>query len=119
MRWIPGGTFRIGCDTFYPEERPAHHVTIDGFWIDQYTVTNADLAQFVAATGYLTVAERPPDPALYPGADPELLGPGSAVFHMPRAPRPAVVRCRAFRLRRTLHLRRRHSARCEAQALAG
>lgn len=83
MRWVGGGTFRMGCDTFYPEERPAHDVTIDGFWIDQYAVTNADFEKFVAATGYLTVAERPLDPALYPGADPSLLKPGAAVFHVP------------------------------------
>ena len=68
MVHVPGGTFRMGSDVHYPEERPAHGVTIDGFWIDRFAVTNADFAAFVAATGYVTFAERPPDPALYPGA---------------------------------------------------
>jgi formylglycine-generating enzyme len=86
MRWIPGGTFRMGSDRHYPEERPVHEVTVDGFWIDQYTVTNRDFAGFVAATGYRTVAERPLNPADYPGAAPHLLKPGSLVFHKTRGP---------------------------------
>jgi formylglycine-generating enzyme required for sulfatase activity len=64
---ITGGTFRMGSDKHYPEERPAHIVTVDGFWMDRYAVTNAGFAAFVAATGYVTFAERPLDPALYPG----------------------------------------------------
>ena len=60
-----------------------HTVTVSGFWMDTHTVTNAEFAKFVRATGYRTVAERPLDPALYPGAQPELLKPGSAVFVMP------------------------------------
>src|SRR6516164_3170393 len=78
MAQIPGGTFRMGSDAHYPEERPAHTVRVDGFWIDRYAVTNADFAAFIAATGYVTFAERPLDPALYPGADPDLLKPASA-----------------------------------------
>ena len=58
----------MGSDRHYPEEMPVHEVTVDGFWIDQYTVTNRDFAGFVAATGYRTVAERPLNPADYPGA---------------------------------------------------
>lgn len=88
MRRIPGGAFLMGCDTAYPEERPAHVVRVSGFWIDEYTVTNAEFARFVAATGYVTIAERPLDPALYPGADAELLTPGAAVFHTPSGPAP-------------------------------
>ena len=57
----------MGSDAHYPEEAPAHAVTVDGFWIDRFAVTNAQFAVFVAATGYLTVAERPLDPGL-PGA---------------------------------------------------
>jgi formylglycine-generating enzyme required for sulfatase activity len=83
MQWIPGGTFRMGADRFYPEEAPMHTVTISGFWMDTHVVTNAQFAAFVRATGYRTLAERPPDPALYPGAQPDLLTPGSAVFFMP------------------------------------
>ena len=41
MVWIPGGTFMMGSNDHYPEEAPAHPVTVDGFWMDQYTVTNA------------------------------------------------------------------------------
>ena len=83
MRWIPGGAFRMGADDAYPEEAPVHTVVVAGFWIDPCAVTNGEFATFVAATGYRTVAEHPPDPALYPGARPELLKPGSAVFFMP------------------------------------
>jgi formylglycine-generating enzyme len=86
MRWIPGGTFRMGDDNAYPEEAPAHKVAVSGFWIDEYLVTNADFAAFVAATRYRTVAERPLDPADYPGADPSLLVPGSSVFFVPNRP---------------------------------
>jgi formylglycine-generating enzyme len=83
---IAGGTFRMGSDVHYPEERPAYGVTVDDFWIDRHAVTNADFATFVAATSYVTFAERPLDSALYPGALPELLTPGSAVFRVPNRP---------------------------------
>jgi len=83
MQWIPGGTFRMGANQSYPEEAPVHTVTVSGFWMDAHTVTNAEFTAFVQATGYRTVAERPLDPALYPGAQPDLLKPGSAVFFMP------------------------------------
>jgi formylglycine-generating enzyme required for sulfatase activity len=49
--WIPGGTFLMGSEDFYPEERPVHEVKIDGFWMDRYTVTNEQFARFVDATG--------------------------------------------------------------------
>jgi len=81
--WIEGGTFLMGSDEFYPEERPAHPVHVDGFWMDAHPVTAADFRRFVEATGYVTVAERPPDPAAYPGIDPALLVPGSLVFRHP------------------------------------
>ncbi len=83
MVWIPGGTFLMGSNDFYPEERPVHRVTVDGFWMDEYPVTNAEFRDFVGATGYITVAERPPDPADYPGIDRALLVPGSLVFRRP------------------------------------
>jgi len=86
MRWIPGGTFRMGAEQSYPEEAPVHTVTISGFWMDEFAVTNADFTAFVAETGYVTVAERPLDPGQYPGADPALLVPGSSVFLAPRGP---------------------------------
>ena len=87
MVWIPGGTFLMGSNDFYPEERPVHRVTVDGFWMDEHTVTNAEFRRFVKATGHITVAERPADPADYPGARPEMLVPGSVVFRQPPAPR--------------------------------
>jgi formylglycine-generating enzyme len=80
MVWIPEGTFLMGSDEHYPEEAPAHPVTVDGFWMDPMTVTNAAFRRFVEATGYVTFAEKPPDPALYRDARPDLLVPGSAVF---------------------------------------
>ena len=84
---IPGGTFRMGSDRHYAEEGPARPVHVDPFLIDRAPVTNRDFARFVAATGYVTVAERAPDPADYPGADPALLAAGSIVF-TPPAGRP-------------------------------
>jgi sulfatase modifying factor 1 len=93
MAQVAGGAFRMGSDANYPEERPAHSVKVDGFWIDRYAVTNVDFAAFIAASGYVTFADRPLDATLYPGARPELLVPGSAVFRMPSRPqRPRDVR---------------------------
>jgi sulfatase modifying factor 1 len=83
MVWVPGGTFQMGSDDFYPEERPVHPVTVDGFWMDDHAVTNAEFRRFVQATGYRTLAERPPQPADYPDADPALLVPGALVFRRP------------------------------------
>ncbi|WP_185278725.1 formylglycine-generating enzyme family protein [Leifsonia shinshuensis] len=77
---IDGGTFRMGSDDFYPDEQPVHERTVAGYLIDRYAVTNADFARFVDATGYVTVAERPMDPADYPGVAPEDLVPGAMVF---------------------------------------
>jgi formylglycine-generating enzyme required for sulfatase activity len=78
--WIPSATFRMGSDEHYVEEGPAREVAVDGFWIDRVPVTNDRYAAFVADTGYVTVAERPLDPAQFPGAPPENLVPGSLVF---------------------------------------
>jgi sulfatase modifying factor 1 len=86
MCWIPGGTFRMGDERFYPEERPVHAVAVDGFWMDRWQVTNREFARFVEATGYVTVAERSPNPADYPGAPPENLVAGSLVFHRTAGP---------------------------------
>jgi len=83
MVWIPGGTFQMGSNEHYPEEAPVHTVTVNGFWMDQYTVTNKLFQKFVKATGYVTFAERIPNPDDYPGAKPELLTPASVVFQKP------------------------------------
>jgi formylglycine-generating enzyme required for sulfatase activity len=83
---VEGGTYGMGSEEFYPEERPVHRVTVDGFWIDEHPVTAADFRRFVRDTGYTTVAERPLDPADYPDAEPELLVPGSLVFRKSSGP---------------------------------
>jgi formylglycine-generating enzyme required for sulfatase activity len=83
MQWVPGGTFLMGSDRHYPEEAPTHRVTVDGFWLDTHPVTNAAFAEFVDNTGYVTLAERGPDPADYPGAIEEFLVPASTVFLKP------------------------------------
>jgi formylglycine-generating enzyme required for sulfatase activity len=86
MVWVPGGEFAMGSEQFYPEEAPVRRVAVDGFWMDERLVTNEQFAAFVADTGYVTVAERPLDPADYPGADPALLAPGSVVFRRSAGP---------------------------------
>jgi formylglycine-generating enzyme len=80
MIWIPGGTFRMGSNRYYPEEAPPHRVRVDGFLMDETPVTNREFAKFVAATGHVTFAEIAPDPRDYPGAKPEMLKAGSLVF---------------------------------------
>ena len=84
MVWIPGGTFLMGSDKHYPEEAPAHEVTVEGFWMDRHTVTNEEFRKFVEATKHVTSAERAPKAEDYPGAKPELLVPASVVFNKPR-----------------------------------
>jgi formylglycine-generating enzyme len=86
MQWIPSGEFLMGSEDFYPEERPVHRVAVDGFWMDERPVTAAEFRRFVRETGYVTFCERPLDSALYPDADPELLVPGSLVFHRTAGP---------------------------------
>ena len=76
----------MGSDQFYPEEKPVRRVTVDGFYIDRFAVTNEDYKKFVDDTGYITVAERPLNPADYPGAKPELLVPGALVFQKSKGP---------------------------------
>lgn len=82
MVWVPGGSFEMG-DNVYPEEGPARHAEVSGFWMDRHEVTNGEFAAFVAATGYVTLAERPVDPAKHPGLPPEMREPGAVVFIMP------------------------------------
>jgi sulfatase modifying factor 1 len=86
MRRMAGGTFWLGSNEHYPEEGPARQVAVDAFWIDTAPVTNREFQAFVAATGYVTLAEHAPDPNLYPDADPAMLRPGSSLFVRPKAP---------------------------------
>jgi len=86
MVWIEGGTFRMGSDSHYPEEKPVHRVELDGFFMDATPVTNAQFRAFVEATNHVTFAELAPDPKDYPGALPHMLQPGSLVFNPPDHP---------------------------------
>ncbi len=83
---LPGGRFRMGSDRHYAEEAPPRDVELSPFAIERHSVTNAQFAAFVAATGYVTTAEQAPDPETYPEADPALLVPGSAVFRATTGP---------------------------------
>jgi formylglycine-generating enzyme len=83
MVWIGGKDFMMGSNHHYPEEAPAHQVTVGGFWIDPVPVTTAAFARFVEETNYVTVAERPGNVADYPGAKLEILEPSSIVFLRP------------------------------------
>lgn len=83
MAFVPGGTFRMGSDKHYPEEAPAHRVTVDSFWIDETPVTNAQFRRFVDETKYVTFAELAPQASDYPGALPNMLKAGSLVFNPP------------------------------------
>jgi formylglycine-generating enzyme required for sulfatase activity len=86
MARIPAGTFRMGSDRHYPEEAPVRAVGVDAFWMDACPVTSRQFGAFVDDTGYVTVAERPLDPADFPGAPAENLVPGSLVFAMTPGP---------------------------------
>jgi formylglycine-generating enzyme required for sulfatase activity len=98
MVWIAGGDFMMGSEYRHaqPNEGPAHKVRLGGYWIDRHDVTNADFARFVAATGYLTTAERKPrwedlQVQLPPGTPPPpdgTLVPGAMVFTGTDAPVP-------------------------------
>lgn len=111
MVWIPGGEFSMGgpaldptarerallrpadpiCSGLvagFPDAQPEHRVRVGGFWMDATEVTNAEFEEFIRATGYITVAERKPTAEQYPGADPEMLVPGSVVFTPPDEPIP-------------------------------
>ena len=76
----------MGSNDHYPDEGPVRRVEVDGFWMDPHPVTNRQFAEFVDETGYITVAELPPNPELYPGAPPENLVPGGLVFEMSAGP---------------------------------
>jgi formylglycine-generating enzyme required for sulfatase activity len=96
MVWVPGGEFIMGNDSAigWPDEKPAHLVRVDGFWMDETEVTNAQFREFVEATGYVTTAEKPPDveeilrqsPPGTPRPPKEKLVPGSLVFRKTAGP---------------------------------
>jgi formylglycine-generating enzyme len=86
MVFIPGGTFTMGSENFYPEERPSRKVSVDGFWIDKFEVTNAEYVRFVSETGYVTLSERTLDPSIFPNLAPDDLAPGSMLFRKAAGP---------------------------------
>ncbi len=96
MVWIPGGEFTMGTDSElgWPDEKPAHRVRVDGFFMDETEVTNAQFRPFVEAKDYVTTAEKPPDldeimRQSRPGTPPppkEKLVPGSLVFQPTKGP---------------------------------
>lgn len=96
MVWIQGGEFAMGSthELARPDEAPVHRVRVDGFWMDAHEVTNAQFAEFVDATGYVTIAERPVDwdelkkqmPEGTPKPPEEMLRPGGLVFTPPDRP---------------------------------
>src|SRR5262245_8462063 len=86
MVFIHGGTFMMGSDKFYPEEKPVHKVTVNGFWMEKCQVTNKAFSNFVSETNYITVAERPLNPAEFPTVSQEELVPGSMVFEKRNEP---------------------------------
>ncbi|MHA4844928.1 formylglycine-generating enzyme family protein [Flavitalea antarctica] len=86
MVLITGGSFNMGSESFYPEEKPIHKVTVSSFYIDKYTVTNRQYQKFVDETGYITVAERPLNADDFPGIKPELLAPGALIFKKANGP---------------------------------
>lgn len=81
---VPGGRFQMGDNDHYAEEAVQHEVQVGGFWIDRTDVTNAQFARFVAATGYVTVAERAPAAHEAQRLPPAQRVPGSAVFVRPQ-----------------------------------
>ncbi len=86
MVFIESGEFRMGSDDHYAEEKPAHRVRVDGFFMDETPVTNAQFRAFVEATGHVTFAEIAPKRKDYPGALPDMLKAGSLVFAPPDHP---------------------------------
>lgn len=96
MALIPGGDFTMGSDApeAFPNEKPPHRVRVAPFFIDLHPVTNSEFAKFVESTGYVTVAERTVDweemkkqvPPGTPKPPPEVLQPGSLVFHATDGP---------------------------------
>jgi len=83
MVWIGGGSFLMGSEEGQPDEKPVHEVTVSGFWMDRYEVTNEQFEKFIKATGYVTIAERKPKQEDFPDAPPEALVPGAIVFTPP------------------------------------
>ena len=90
MVWIPGGNYTRGearklpgTRAQYPEEKPVHRVTIDGFWLDVTEITNRQFTAFTKATGYRTQAETGWSAKDFPLAPPDQLKAGALCFTPP------------------------------------
>jgi formylglycine-generating enzyme len=83
---LPAGSFVMGSTDFYLEEAPVRTVSVSDFAIDRHPVTNAQFGEFVARTGYVTIAEKKPDPVVYPDVHPDDLTPGALVFRPTSGP---------------------------------
>jgi formylglycine-generating enzyme required for sulfatase activity len=98
MVWVPGGTFSMGTDRaneslcaqggLTADAQPIHRVYVDGFWMDEHEVTNAEYRAFVNATGYVTIAETIPSKLEFPDIPEEMRVAGSVVFTPPGHPVP-------------------------------
>jgi len=82
MVWIEGGEAILGSQNG-DADAPLHRVRLDGFFMDETEVTNAEFARFVAATGHVTDAEKVPTAAELPGVRKEDLVAGSLLFTPP------------------------------------
>ena len=114
MMRLAGGNFTMGSDRHYPEEGPAHPRYVEGFWIDPHPVTNKEFSAFVAATGYVTVAEMPPSLEDYPDLDPAMRAPGSLVFKTKPGTRRPVDRRQWWTLQPGANWRQPHGSGSEA-----
>ncbi|PWB24758.1 formylglycine-generating enzyme family protein [Flavobacterium sp. HTF] len=102
MVWIPGGEFSMGSNVedeslcsikgVTKDAAPIHRVYVDGYFMDETEVTNEQYAEFVKATGYITVAEQKPTKEEFPTAADEDLIAGSVVF----SPTPSAVNLNNF-----------------------
>jgi formylglycine-generating enzyme required for sulfatase activity len=96
MVWVPGGVFSMGTDQtneslcavggLTADAQPIHRVYVDGFWMDEHEVTNAEYMAFVNATGYITLAETTPSKLEFPDIPDEIRVAGSVVFTPPNHP---------------------------------
>ena len=85
---FPGGSYEMGSEDFYSEERPVRSVTVGDLLVDEHPVTNAEFRRFAKDTGHVTVAEKTPEPRDFPDANSELLVPGSQLFTGTKEPVP-------------------------------
>jgi formylglycine-generating enzyme required for sulfatase activity len=67
---VEGGTFTMGSNTIANDEKPAHKVTLDDFYIGKYEVTYSEFLRFMHATGYILEADLPDSVRIKKGYEP-------------------------------------------------